>query len=108
MTNTMSNNIMQGNALIEGMGRNVGASLAGTGMGIAGKYIGKGISKIGDNSRLSRGIGQGVATGIGSLGGTMLGNLISTGNIAGNAGKLFGTTAKMSKLGAINPYGLAG
>jgi hypothetical protein len=108
MTNTMSNNIMQGNALIEGMGRNVGASLAGTGMGIAGKYIGKGISEIGDNSRLSRGIGQGVATGIGSLGGTMLGNLISTGNIAGKAGKLFGTTTKMSKLGAINPYGLAG
>ena len=97
MTNTMSNNIIQGNALIEGMGRNVGASLAGTGMGIAGKYIGKGISEIGDNSRLSRGIGQGVATGIGSLGGTMLGNLISTGSIAGNAGKLFRNTAYAAK-----------
>jgi len=47
---------------------------------------------------LSRGIGQGVATGLGTVGGTVASNLINTGAI----GKLFGTGA-----GMINPYGLA-
>jgi hypothetical protein len=49
---------------------------------------------------LSRGLGTGVATGLGTVGGTALSNLVSTGTAAGKSG-LFGTAA-----GAINPWGL--
>jgi len=33
--NTLSNNILKGTTLTEGLGRNAGASLAGTGVGLA-------------------------------------------------------------------------
>lgn len=95
--NTMSNNIMKGVGLSEGLSRNVGMSVAGTASGVAANYIGKGISELGGNSALSRGIGQGVATGLGSVGGTVLSNLISTGSAAGNAGQLFARTANAAK-----------
>jgi len=57
--------------------------VAGAAAGIAGNLIGKGINSIGGDSMLSRGIGQGVATGIGSVGGSLL-----------------------SGMGKINPYSL--
>ena len=97
-TDTLSNNILKGTSLTDGLARNAGASIAGAGAGIAANYIGQGINSLGGNTMLSRGIGQGVATGLGTVGGTAASNLVRT----GSTGTLFGTGA-----GAINPYGLA-
>ena len=96
--NTMADNLMKGQMLSEGLGQNVGASLAGAGSGLAANYIGKGITSAMGDSRLGRAVGTGVSTGLGTIGGTALGNLARTGSI----GKLFGSGA-----GMINPYGLA-
>ena len=86
--NTISNNLLKGVTFSQGLGQDVGASVAGAAAGIAGDYIGRGINSLGGDSMLSRGIGQGVATGIGTVGGATLSGLIS-----GTAGK-------------INPYAL--
>ena len=86
--NTISNNLLKGVTFSQGLGQDVGASVAGAAAGIAGNYIGRGINSLGGDSMLSRGIGQGVATGIGTVGGATLSGLIS-----GTAGK-------------INPYAL--
>ena len=75
--NTMGNNLMKGVSLTEGLGKNVGSSLAGAGAGIAANYIGQGINALGGDSMLSRGIGQGVATGLGQVGGETLSNLVA-------------------------------
>jgi len=37
---TMTNNIIKGTALTEGLGKNMGGSLAGAGAGIAANYLG--------------------------------------------------------------------
>ena len=74
-TDTLSTNLLKGTTLTEGLGQNVGESLAGAAVGIAGNLIGKGINSIGGDSMLSRGIGQGVATGIGTIGGQAVSNL---------------------------------
>jgi hypothetical protein len=82
--------------------------LASTGVGIASNYIGKGINSLGGDSRLSRGIGQGVATGLSTVGSAAVSNLIKYGSIAGKVtenGKRVGLIGKGA--GAINPYGLA-
>ena len=97
-TDTLTNNILKGEALTSGLSQNVGQSLAGAGTGLAANYIGKGISSLGGNSAFSRGLGAGVSTGLGTVGGKVAGNLISNGKI----GQIFGKGA-----GAINPYGLA-
>ena len=80
--NTLATNIMKGQALTEGLSRNAGSSLTGTGAGLASNYIGKGINSLGGDSMLSRGIGQSVATGLGTLGGQTLSNLISGKGVA--------------------------
>ena len=72
----LSSNIMKGQFLTEGLGQDVGASLAGAAAGLAGNYIGRGISSLGGNSMLSRGIGAGTGTAIGSVGGTVLSNAV--------------------------------
>lgn len=106
--NTLSNNLLKGQALTEGLGQNVGASLAGAGAGIAANYIGQGITSAMGDSRLGRAVGTGVSTGLGAIGGAAASNLIKYGSIAGKAASgaqkasLFGKAA-----GAINPYGLA-
>ena len=82
-TDTLSTNLLKGTTLTEGLGKNIGSSVAGAAAGIAGNLIGKGINSIGGNSMLSRGIGQGAATGIGTVGGSLL-----------------------SGMGKINPYSL--
>jgi len=76
----------------------MGQSLAGAGVGLTSKYLGKGISSIGGNSKLSKALGAGVSTFAGTVGGTAVSNLLSNGKV----GNLLG------KAGAINPYGLAG
>jgi len=73
----IANNIFKGESLMNGMGQSVGSSLAGAGAGMAANYIGKGISSLGGNSKLSRGIGAGFATGAGTLGGGALSNIIN-------------------------------
>ena len=62
--NTMATNIMKGQALTQGLGQNVGQSIKGAALGLGANLVGQGINSIGGDSRLSRGIGQGVATGI--------------------------------------------
>lgn len=97
---TMADNVLKGTYLTKGLGQNAGASLAGAGAGLAANYIGQGINSLGGNSMLSRGLGAGVAAGLGTVGGAALSNLVSTGTAAGKSG-LLGTAA-----GAINPWGL--
>jgi hypothetical protein len=97
-TNTLANNVLKGQVLTNGLSQNVGQSLGGSVAGLASNYIGKGINSLGGDSKLSRGIGAGVSTGLGTVGGKVLGGLFSNGKI----GQIFGKGA-----GAINPYGLA-
>jgi len=63
-TDTMANNIIKGNALTQGLGKNVGSSVAGAALGTGANLVGRGINALGGDSKLSRGIGQGVATGL--------------------------------------------
>ena len=107
-TDTISNNILKGNSLMQGLGKNMGASMAGTGAGIAANYIGQGINSLGGDTRLSRGIGAGVATGLGTVGGTALSNLAKYGSMAGKASNAASKASLFGKAaGSINPYGLA-
>ena len=95
--NTVADNLLKGEALTQGVMQNAGASIAGAGAGIVANYLGQGINALGGDTRLSRAIGQGVSTGLGTVGGTAAANLVKTGSF----GKLIGKGA------AINPYGLA-
>ena len=92
--NTMANNLLKGNLLMEGVGKNASASLAGAGAGLVANYLGQGINFLGGNSMLSRGIGQGIATGLGSIGGTAAQAAIQGTNLS-------------KALSSTNPYGLA-
>ena len=100
--NNISNNLLKGQFFAEGLGKDVGNSVAGAGVGLAANYIGKGINSLGGNSMLSRGIGQGVSTGLGTVGGQLTSNLIkgSTAKLFDSA-KFFDTAA-----GSLNPYAL--
>ena len=94
-TDTMSSNILKGNSLMQGLGKNMGASMTGAGAGLAAKYIGQGLtSAIGDNY-MGRAVGAGVSTGLGTVGGTAA-SALTTGSKIGTA------------LSSINPYALAG
>lgn len=121
--NNMADNLVKGVGLMNGLEKNVGSSLAGTGAGLAANYLGQGITSAMGDSRLGRAVGQGISTGLGTVGGTVLSNLINTGKAAGTASKLFGTGnniftttktvtdattgAKTAQaVGAINPYAL--
>ena len=94
-TSTMTNNLMKGQGLFDGLGRNVGSSLAGAGSGIAANYIGQGLTSAIGNNYAGRAIGAGVSTGLGTVGGAAAGALAKGSNIA-------------SGISSINPYGLAG
>lgn len=93
--NTITNNLIKGEALAQGLAQNTGASLAGAGAGIAANYIGKGLTSAIGNNYAGRAIGAGVSTGLGIIGGTAAGAL-ATGTKIGTA------------LSSINPYALAG
>ena len=62
--NTMANNILKGTSLTQGLGQNLGQSIQGAALGTGANLIGQGINVLGGDSKLSRGIGQGVATGL--------------------------------------------
>ena len=104
--NTITNNLIKGEALAQGLGQNVGASVGGAGAGILSNYIGQGINSLGGDTMLSRGIGAGVATGLGTVGGQALSNLAKFGTIAGRGadGAKIGLIGKAA--GSINPYAL--
>lgn len=91
----MADNLIKGVGLMNGLEKNVGSSLAGAGAGLAANYIGQGITSLMGDSRLGRAVGQGVSTGLGTVGGAALSNLAKTGNFTTNLGKL-----------NINPYAL--
>ena len=74
--NTIFNNVIKGSNLTEGLAKDVGNSVLGTASGLTANLIGQGINKLGGDSMLSRGIGQGVATGLGSVGGAALSNIL--------------------------------
>ena len=71
------NNIIKGQAFTQGLSENVGESLGGAAVGYAGNLIGQGITSLGGNSMLSRGVGQGIATGIGTIGGQAVTNILN-------------------------------
>ena len=62
-SDTITNNIIKGKSFLEGAQKNAGASVAGAAAGLGANLVGKGINALGGDSRLSRGIGSGVATG---------------------------------------------
>ncbi len=95
--NTIINNAIKGSSFFQGLEKDTLGSIAGATAGLGANLIGQGIDSIGGHSMLSRGIGQGVATGLGTVGGVATENLLKTGSV----GKLFGTGAN-----AINPYAL--
>ena len=104
-SDTITNNIIKGKSFLEGAQKNAGASVAGAAAGLGANLVGKGINALGGDSRLSRGIGQGVATGLGTIGGQWASNLVSgTGGLTFGGSGLFSDMSKMQ--GAINPYAL--
>lgn len=110
--NTISNNLLKGNTLTQGLGQNIVSSLSGVVAGVAGDQIGKGITSLMGNSKLGKGIGAGLANGIGSFGGTVLSNL-AKGNSALNgftaASEAANGIGTIGKFGAMaNIGGLAG
>lgn len=110
--NTISNNLLKGNTLTQGLGQNIGSSLSGVVAGVAGDQIGKGVTSLMGDSKLGKGIGAGLANGIGSFGGTVLSNL-AKGNSALNgftaASKAANGIGTIGKFGAMaNIGGLAG
>ena len=96
--NTVLNNIVKKQNLTQGLTSNMGETLAGSGVGLVANSIGQGINSLGGNSMLSRGIGQGIATGLGTLGGTIASNffkgasLLSGFSPKADAAKAFMTT----------------
>ena len=62
--NTIATNLVKGQALTQGLGQNVGQSVGGAALGLGANLVGQGINSIGGDTRLSRGIGQGIATGL--------------------------------------------
>ena len=119
-TNTIGKNILKGQGLVEGLSQDVGQSLAGTGVGLAAQGIGKGISSLGGDSMLSRGLGQATATGLGTIGGQAVGNLFKGKNAfqgikdmttaikVGRTAKAGSDAAKLAGAAKFNLAGLAG
>ena len=105
---TLTTNLMKGQALTQGLGRNMGGSLAGAGAGLAANYIGQGISSMMGDSRLGQAIGSGVATGLGTIGGTALSGAITGVKVGTGAAAqtLTGAAGATKALSSINPYAL--
>lgn len=101
--NTMATNLVKGQALTQGLGQNVGQSIKGAALGLGANLVGQGINSIGGDSRLSRGIGQGVATGIVNAGGIFNGikTLSATGKALKDAKVAFATASTAKDLGGM-------
>ena len=55
--NSLMNNVIKGDSLFKGLDVNKGNSIAGNTAGLASNCVGKGISSLGGNDKLSRDIG---------------------------------------------------
>ena len=75
-TNTIANNILNGELITKNLGTNTLSSIAGGIAGLAGYGIGQGINALGGDSQVSRGIGAGVGKGISMIGGSALSNVL--------------------------------
>ena len=102
-TDTMANNIIKGNALTQGLGKNVGSSVAGAALGTGANLVGRGINALGGDSKLSRGIGQGVATGLANAPGIYNGvkNAIAIGKTIKNTKQALDTARAAKDIGGI-------
>lgn len=98
--NTISNNLLKGNTLTQGLGQNIGSSLSGVVAGVAGDQIGKGVTSLMGDSKLGKGIGAGLANGIGSFGGTIGSNLLSGSSALSGLGGFTGIGLGASAVGA--------
>lgn len=98
--NTISNNLLKGNTLTQGLGQNIGSSLSGVVAGVAGDQIGKGVTSLMGDSKLGKGIGAGLANGIGSFGGTIGSNLLSGSSALSGLGGFTGIGLGASVVGA--------
>ena len=74
--NTMTSNLIKGNALTQGLGKNVGGSLLGSGVGLASNFAGQSITSAIGDTPVGRGIGTGIGTALGGIGGTAISNLM--------------------------------
>ena len=101
--NTIATNLVKGQALTQGLGQNIGQSIKGAALGLGANLVGQGINSIGGDSRLSRGIGQGVATGIVQTPGIINGikTLSDTSKALKEAKTAFATASGFSNLGGM-------
>lgn len=105
--NTMATNLVKGQALTQGLGQNVGQSIQGAALGLGANLVGQGINSIGGDTRLSRGIGQGVATGLVNMKGIT--NSFKAIKTAAKAGKAATDAQKAASLaGKTNLAGIGG
>lgn len=105
--NTMATNLVKDQALTQGLGQNVGQSVSGAALGLGANLIGQGINSIGSDTRLSRGIGQGVATGLVNMKGIT--NSFKAIKTAAKAGKAATDAQKAASLaGKTNLVGIGG
>ena len=101
--NTMATNLVKGQALTQGLEQNVGQSVSGAALGLGANLVGQGINSIGGDTRLSRGIGQGIATGIVNTPGIVNGikTLSTTGKALNEAKTAFAAASSASDLGGM-------
>ena len=101
--NTMATNLVKGQALTQGLGQNVGQSIQGSALGLGANLVGQGINSIGGDTRLSRGIGQGVATGLANTSGIVNGikTLSATSKALKEAKTAFAAASGVSDLGGM-------
>lgn len=93
----LSSNILKGNALTQGMGKDMLGSVGGAAAGIAANYAGRGITKAMGNSNLGKFTGAAAA----NVGGTLAGSAISSAVGATSASKFIGMANA-----AVNPLAL--
>lgn len=107
-TNTFANNLLNGTPLFQDLGTNTLNGLAGAGVGLVANFAGQGITSALGDTAWGRGIGAGVSSALGTIGGTAASNLIQYGSVAGKSlsdgskAALIGTKAGAS----ISPIGL--
>ena len=123
--NRIANNLVRGESLTQGLVQDVGGAVSGSAAGLTGNLIGNGITSLGGNSMLSRGLGASTSTAIGGVGGTVLNNLfkgkalfsgfrptydaaqaVKAAKATGEAAKNIGNAAKFAS--KANLIGLAG
>jgi hypothetical protein len=102
----LSSNILKGNALTQGMGKDMLGSVGGAATGIASNYLGRGITEAMGNSNLGKFTGAAAASTGGQLGGALFSNGLK-GGLSFATGGANGANFMKSASGAINPYVLA-